>query len=220
MRRIVGAIVFVVIATAFAVPGSVAAGPTEPNIIPRTELPYGVSYVAWTERSLNWVFGATAERSPLAHADRCANYPHLSIETVSNVNFGETVKVHCTISRRTPVLVSPGGGGCDSSLGGPTTAAALKSCAEEGIAGLTNFRVIIDGSEVQDIESFRFETPVFTIRYRPGNIFAVPPGGYRSVGISYMLMLRPLHAGKHTIVVHDESSNGKVAQLTMFLTVV
>ena len=62
-------------------------------------------------------------------------------------------------------------------------------------------------------------TSVFDFRYQPDNLFDVEPGVYRGVAIGYFLMLRPLPAGNHTVVVRD-GADGEIAQMTGFFKVV
>jgi hypothetical protein len=221
MRRSIRAVLFMLLGALWVLPSTAsAANDTGPSIFPRTVKPYGVSYGAWTERQLQWAFGSTAARDPIAHPENCSLHQQDGLFFGTNVAFGSARTVTCTIRAGTPLLFSPGGGGCDSSLGGPNTREDLLACTTDGIAGLTAFDVTIDTVEVPEIERFRFQTPVFNFRYAAGNSYGVPAGTYKALGVAYTIVIRPLPKGVHTIALHDELVSGRSADITFRLRVV
>ncbi len=219
MRRIMVSFGLVPVLVALIGTGVLAAQGPQPNIAPPTVNPYGVSYERWTGRWFEWMFGSAERTSPIAHPERCTSNLHGRIWFMPHAAFGTSAKAHCTISTGTPILLSAGGASCDQSELDTNIPSELTACANAYFAALSKFRVIVDGVEVKRLERFHFVTAPVVIRYRANNLFEVPPGGYWGVVNAYVLMLRPLPAGNHTVIVQDESE-GKVARMTSFFKVV
>jgi hypothetical protein len=220
MRRVLCALLFVALAVLWALPSTASAADTsQPSIFGRTAKPYGVSYGVWTERYWNWVLGPSPAQSPLAHPERCANFMQGKVFFITNGFFGTTGHASCTVPAGTPLLISPGGGTCDTTTG-PATAAELRACDEDYLTQFTAFDVTIDTVEVPLIERYRFETPAFKLVLKPDNLLGVRAGTYQAVAISYTLLVRPLPKGVHTIVVHDELVSGQSADFQVRLRVV
>ena len=58
----------------------------------------------------------------------------------------------------------------------------------------------VDGVAMENIEAYRFESPLFAFTLPDPNILGVPGGGPGlAVGDGYYAMLLPLSAGEHTI---------------------
>lgn len=178
--------------------------------------PYGETYETWAQRWLQWAFGTPIPDNPIVESG-CDNLVG-RIWFMPHTYIGNRAKIHCTISDRTPVLLSAGGVLCDTS-DGPASGSELRVCAINEFDSLSNFRVWVDGVRIQELEQWIFLTPVFSIRYPEDNLFGVVPGTYRAAAKAYMLMLRPLSPGRHTVIVHDEYQ-GEAARFTTFLKVV
>ncbi len=218
MRRVLIALSLVTALIATGGTVSVAADDSQPNIAHPTVDPYGASYATWAQRWAQWAFGTPVATNPLVRP-ACATSQVDRIWYMPHTFIGNSAKLHCSIAERTPILLSAGGAFCDSSDAELSSSARLRACAEQEFDGLTNFRVWVDGVRVEDLDQYLITTPAFRLRYPPDNLFGVRPGAYRAVFVGYFLMLRPLPAGRHTVIVHDEFE-GDVARVTAFLNVV
>ena len=215
MRRIFGIVVLAMGLAAFASPVSAREPDPADGIFHPVRDPYGVTPETWLQRYMQWIFGGTTSTNPLV-APRCSNVVG-GVWYMPHTFFDNGVKLHCTVSAATPILLSPGGYLCDTAEGfSPGT---LRSCAEVGYDELKNFRLWIDGVRIWDLEQWVVATPVYLIRYPEDNIWEVRPGAYRAAAKAGIMMLRPLSVGRHTIIVHDQFGPD-VARVTAFLKVV
>jgi hypothetical protein len=107
------------------------------------------------------------------------------------------------------------------------TEESLLAQAEEILAQQRNLKLIIDGEQIRDLESYLVTNPTFfTVELPEDNIFGISAGSYEAVAVGYWVLIEGLSAGEHTITVdgkmHGQTSFGKVdfrSQATYHLTV-
>jgi hypothetical protein len=82
-----------------------------------------------------------------------------------------------------------------------TDHASLSSCANGHVDQTSGLAATIDGRPVQQISSYRGESPEFSFGPTPDpNVLGVEPGlTGNSVDVGFYLLLTPLPVGKHTI---------------------
>ncbi len=88
--------------------------------------------------------------------------------------------------------------------------ADLRACAATEVERYTAITVSVDGQAISDIVTYRAATPLFTISLPPNNVFAVPTSVSSAIADGHEVMLAPLPAGDHEIVVHLELTDGTV----------
>ena len=80
------------------------------------------------------------------------------------------------------------------------TIAELRACAASGFDIATVLECEVDGDPVENILSYRAESPVFSGVIGPSNPFGFPPHPYGpAVADGIWIMVRPLSPGEHTI---------------------
>lgn len=129
----------------------------------------------------------------------------------------------CTVPAGTPVFVPIAGTECSTLEPPPFTGEddeALRACAAADAERYTNIAVTVDGEPVEGIGNYRAASPVFTLDLPEANVLAVPAGKGDAAADGYAVMLAPLDAGEHEVVIHVESVDGyalpdMVLQLTV-----
>ena len=79
--------------------------------------------------------------------------------------------------------------------------ASLRACANGHIDGASGIFAMIDGAPVNDLNDFRFESPLFEFGPLPeNNLLGAPEGSTSpSVDAGYYLLFSPLSPGEHEI---------------------
>lgn len=78
------------------------------------------------------------------------------------------------------------------------TEAQLRSCAVNGDQGGIA-QVSIDGVNLQSLQTYKVQSPLFTSTFPKDNIFGAPAGPTQSVSDGIFLVLQPLSPGNHTV---------------------
>jgi hypothetical protein len=86
----------------------------------------------------------------------------------------------------------------------------LRSCAAtfRDAIGEKTLAATIHGKKVDELASFRAQSPVFGFTLPAGNLFGVDQGAGFLVSDRYWLMLRPLSPGKHKIYFEGAYKSG------------
>jgi hypothetical protein len=105
----------------------------------------------------------------------------------------------CTISSQQSILVPLINVECSTAEEDGETPAELRKCARDIADQFTDLSLVIDGTPVADLTTFRVGSPVFTFTAAAGNVFGIPAGTTRSVADGYWVLIRPLAPGTHTI---------------------
>ena len=169
----------------------------------------GLDLAEWSARQWQWTLSqpipgnpgqdVTGERCGTGQAGRVFFLPH---------NFPP-----CHVPANTLLLVPIAGTECSTAEPPPFHGAdeqELRACATSDVDRYTNISVRIDGEAVPDIASFRVFSPMFTVTLPEQNVLGVPAGAIQVVADGYQLLLAPLPAGEHEIMVHVELVDGTV----------
>jgi hypothetical protein len=65
--------------------------------------------------------------------------------------------------------------------------------------GVTDLELTIDGVNIQDLEKYRAQSPLFNLTFSNGNLGGVAPGPSQGVADGFCAILPPLTPGIHTI---------------------
>jgi hypothetical protein len=93
-----------------------------------------------------------------------------------------------------------------------------RAMIKEFIDGAFNLSCTIDGQQVNNLDKYRFQSPVFKVTVPENNIYGIEKGTFPAVDDGCYLLLEPLPAGVHTIQFHAEAAWGQVT-VTYHLTV-
>jgi len=225
----VSASALIVIAVTLLLAGSSAqAGSPNPGVLPVNSTPYGKTYGEWSAKWWQWDLSLPATAHPLFDTADCSAGQSGQVWFLGgkscatpappggcNANLAERT---CTvphgkalffpiINAEDSVIEENNGFGC-----GPTnpTETDLRNCAAFIINGVTDLLCEIDGRAVNNLDSFRVQSPLFTFTLAShDNLLAAvgeagTPDGASSQSVSdgIYVMLAPLSAGAHTLHFH------------------
>ena len=200
----------------------VEAAPDKPEglVYAAGEEIHGSSLGEWSARYWQWVTSLPVGENP-------AQEP-----TGALCGYGQTGPVFfiprnmppCTVPAGVSVFLPIAGSQC-STLEPPPfhgdDEVSLMACAAVEADRYAGIIVRVNGEVVPNVEHYRTASPVFAMQLPEDNILAVPAGTGLAVADGYHVVLRPLLAGTHEIVVHVEVIDGyALPDKTLHLTVV
>jgi hypothetical protein len=163
--------------------------------------PYGLAFPQWSEKWWNWMISIPQPQNPLNDetGKNCANgQNNPNVWFMTGTGSGSVVR-SCTIPSSKAILIQPAGNEC-SFAENPSlkTESELRSCAISGDQ-VNSIHVSIDGKDVQNLQNYIVQTPLFNLSFPQDNIFSALAGPSKAVGHAYVVFLKPLKAGKHDI---------------------
>jgi hypothetical protein len=192
-----------------------SAAEKSPRTFKPQSQPRGLSYGEWQVRWFQWQFG-TAAGIAAALDETGANCTEgLQPQRVwfsTIVTHSGTTTRSCTLPAGTALFILTVANECSDIEPPPffgTTEAELRECAASGFDEFFSGPVslTVDGVAVQNLRSFRTQTPLFQYTLPVDNLYGFPAGTTATAAINdgMFVMLKPLHPGQHTIVIHIES---------------
>jgi hypothetical protein len=201
------------------------------GVYPPNARPYGVSQEEWHARFTNWWIGIPEVRHPMYDPDGrfCQENQSGKVFFLSSVFLdpGGTFVRNCTVASNKALFLPVSGTFCSPFTDGTTTPEESTECAQFFTDAAINLAVQIDGREIR-WQNHRSTTAPFNMYAPDGNVlepFGFPTGGFPiddAVADGYMLMLKPMSVGQHTIHVYGENLffPGAFWDLTLNLNVV
>ncbi len=195
-----------------------------PGILPPGSSPYGHTYAEWTAAWWQWALTMPLDNSPLAETADCSagQSGHVWFLGGSFVS-AEAVR-NCTVPAGKAIFFPVLNTECSTAEPDPfhgDTQAQLSECAKGWVDGATGV-CTLDGELVQNLEAYRFQSPLFEFGPLPeNNVLFIDAGlSGQSVSDGYWLMLAPLPVGGHVIDFVGIFANGFTFHITYNLTVV
>jgi hypothetical protein len=188
-------------------------------VVPATSNAYGRSIVQWQEAWIRWAFTTPGDENPLLNPTRCG-------EIVDGVFFltaatESGLEADCTVPVGIPILVPAAGTMGVQGLHAQTQEQLLAGIQAK-MDTLEFARVSVDGINVPLSGVLRF-TSTFKAHFEEGNFFdqmGSPVHGSRRVASAGIFVrLRPLLAGKHTIMTADQFTSADTLDITFHVTV-
>ena len=189
--------------------GALLASNPNPGIVPPHSRPHGMTYGEWGARWWQWVFSIPAASNPVLDSTGayCGVGQSGGVWFLAGT-FGGDATRNCTVPPGRMLFFPIVNVECSTLEGNGATEAALRACANGWIndnLAVATLSATIDGVPVQNLGSYRAESPLFTFTLPPGNVFeffGIPaPAGTTSPAVAdgIWLMLTPLPAGNHTV---------------------
>lgn len=208
------AVALVGVVLVLTVPGATAfARNLNPGVLPPTSHAFGMTYGEWSAKHWQWDYSMPADHHPLFDTADCSTGQSGKVwflgGTFTVVQNGNTVigtaNRNCTVPTGKAIFFPIIDAECATAEGNGSTEEELSACAKDIIDHTTELNCEIDGVSVQNVETYRVQSPLFVWGPLPANnIFQDPvdfPAGTTSDSVSdgFFLMLAPLSAGQHTI---------------------
>ena len=196
-----------------------------PRVLPPNSAPHGLTYGEWSARWIKWAYEPPPANNPVLDTTgaNCGVGQTGHVWFLAGTFNAGTVVRSCTIPPGQMIFFPVGNGFC---AGDGLDFAGERACATQFAAGLSNFRVEIDGDPVNGLDSSLFQnyyralSPQYDLVLGADNIFGAPAGTYTpGAADGVYLMLAPLSPGQHTIHIHADVNAGGQIDATYFLTV-
>jgi hypothetical protein len=203
------------------VPGAFAKNPN-PGVLPPQSHAFGMTYGEWSAAWWQWAFSLPTDHHPLFDTADCSagqsgKVFFLGGTFVTTMNPSGTIvgvaNRNCTVPAGKALFFPIINTECSTLEGNGTTDAALRECAEFFQDHAIDLEGTIDGVPLQNLESYRVQSPLFTYGPLPNkNVlqsFGVnAPAGATSPAVAdgVYLLLAPLSVGNHTLHFSGDQS--------------
>ncbi len=178
-----------------------AAAEKLPTVLPVGANPFGASYAEWSARWWQWALSLPADAHPLLDSAGC-DAGQSGLAWFLGGSFADaTVVRDCTVPAGKPIFFPVLNTECSTIEGPPFfggNEAELRDCAATIMDTAVGLFTTIDGVAVQNLSSFRVQSPLYEFSAPDGGLFGGAVTG-ASVSDGVYLMLAPLSAGAHTI---------------------
>jgi hypothetical protein len=190
----------------------------EPNKIKKADhlevfqidsIPYGQSYVKWTEKWWQWVFSIPKEENPIIDmtGEKCSKGQEGPVWYLAGTTRNRSnAKRICIIPRAKsilfPVIVSQ----FSHSERPALTKRELVKYTSKDIEQTNFLEVIIDDIHLSHLSKFRIQSS-FTLDIIEDNIWDLKPGPTWAASDGFWVFLKPLNKGKHSIGFHGVEPN-------------
>jgi hypothetical protein len=114
---------------------------------------------------------------------------------------GGAVTRQCTIPADKAILMPIINVECDTAADPSRTEADLRSCAKADQDTVIEKEITIDGINVGNLDSYRFQSPLFNVTFPENNIAGVQPQTAEAISDGFWILLEPLSPGSHEIHV-------------------
>ena len=173
------------------------------QIYPIDSKPFGISMADWSVIWWKWLLGAPQESSP-AWDDTGKNcnvsQTNPNVWFLAQTGSGPAERT-CTIPADRAILFPVAINECSFAENVELkTERELLDCAKSGNE-VTVIKAIVDGKPIEDLQSYRVSSKIFDVTMPANNIFGVPncPCKTKAVSDAFMVFLKPLSPGKHTL---------------------
>ena len=172
-----------------------------PGVLPPGSHAFGLSQGEWSAKWWQWAFSFRADAHPLLDTAGCDAGQSGPVWFLGGSFVNTTVVRECTVPAGKVIFFPVLNTECSTIEGPPffgSNEAELRACA----AAVTNTGMFatIDGVAVQNLSSYRVQSPLYVFSAPDGGLFGGPVSGAQSISDGVWLMLAPLSAGRtHTI---------------------
>jgi hypothetical protein len=171
------------------------------KILPPDSEAYGATYPEWTAGWWAWALSIPQDQNPTNDdtGKNCEQRQTGPVWFLAGTSGGSAVR-ECTVPHGKAIFFPILNSECSySEFPSFSTEAELRSCSKSLFDLVTNLKLTINGSRVQNLEQYRVESPLFNVTFPASNIYGVPPGPSQAVSDGFWIMLNPLPVGKHQI---------------------
>jgi hypothetical protein len=176
-----------------------------PAVYPPDASPLGRNHRTWEGAYQIWLTEIPRKENPLLHPDS----PR-TCEMVDGAVMLGPAGANCAVPVGAPLMFSSWFWECSTAEGNGESWFRLRRCATRQFQRDHNprvfrMRVLVDGERLSRVRRWIFRTPGEIIDFPERNIWHAEPGPSRSVTKGFLIILRPLDPGLHTIRVRTKS---------------
>jgi hypothetical protein len=171
------------------------------GVFPPDSKPYGLTYGEWTAKWWQWAFSMPEPLNPLVDdtGRNCANNQTGPVWFLAGTGGGAVTR-ECTIPSDKGILLPIINIACDSATEPALdTEEELRSCAKADQDLVIAKQITVDGVNIGNLDSYRFQSPLFSLTFPESNIAGVPPQTAQAISDGFWILLEPLPPGSHEI---------------------
>jgi hypothetical protein len=178
-----------------------SSGKSSLGVLPPDSKPSGLTYGEWTAKWWQWAYLAPEADNPLVDdtGRNCANNQTGPVWFLAGTGGGAVTR-ECTIPSDKAILIPIINVICDSATD-PSfdTEAELRACAKADQDTVIGKEITVDGINIGNLDSYRFQSPLFSLIYPENNIAGLAPQTAQAVSDGFWILLEPLSPGTHEI---------------------
>jgi hypothetical protein len=163
--------------------------------------PYGLTYGEWTAKWWQWAYLMPEANNPMVDdtGKNCANNQTGLVWFLAGTGGGAVTR-ECTIPSDKAILIPIVNVECDSAVDSSLdTEAELRACAKADQDTVIAKEITVDGFNIGNLDSYRFQSPLFNLTFPENNIAGVAPQTAKAVSDGFWILLEPLSPGSHEI---------------------
>jgi hypothetical protein len=170
------------------------------RVFPPDSKPYNLTYSEWTAKWWQWAYSMPEAANPVVDdtGKNCANNQTGPVWFLAGTGGGAVTR-QCTIPADKGILIPIINVECDTASDPSGTEADLRSCAKADQDQVIAKELTIDGVNIGNLDSYRFQSPLFNLTYPENNIAGVAPQTTKAISDGFWLLLEPLSPGSHEI---------------------
>jgi hypothetical protein len=171
-----------------------------PGVFSVSSRPYGFTYGEWSAKFWQWMLPIPSSTNPLNDKTGalCGQNQNGPVWFLPGSNLGPVVR-NCTVPEGKAILFAALTSECSfAEYPTDSTESQLRSCAinqDEG--GIPH--VSIDGVDLQALNTYKVQSPLFNFNFPKDNVFGAPAGPTQAVSDGIFIILQPLRPGDHSL---------------------
>jgi hypothetical protein len=168
------------------------------NIFPIDSRPYNSTYGEWSAKWWIWVLSIPEDNNPVTDptGEKCAINQEGPVWFLAGTT-GGSVNRECDVPAGKAILFSPLNIECSfAEFPAMKTEQELRDCAQWPGASV---KASIDGKNIEGIEQFKVQSPLFDVTLPESNIFGAPAGPTKAVSGGWWVLIKPLSPGNHQL---------------------
>jgi hypothetical protein len=180
---------------------SADVGSNNKGVFSPDSTPYGITYGEWTAKWWQWSFSMPESDNPLVDdtGKNCAKNQSGPVWFLAGTG-GGSVSRECTVPAGKGILIPIINVECDSASDSSLdTEEELRACAKADQDQVIEKEIIVDGIKIEDLDKYRFQSPLFNLTFPENNIAGLMPQTSKAVSDGFWVLLEPLSPGRHDI---------------------
>ena len=172
-----------------------------PNVLAADSKQYGTSYAEWGAKWQQWLISVPQSLNPANDptGKNCPQNQNGPVWFLAGTTGGSAERT-CTIPAGKAIFFPIIASECDyASYPNVKSEPGLVLCAQADDNRAINVKATLDGVNLKQLDKYRVTSPLFSITYRPNNVFGLPPGQTQGIVDGYWVFLQPLSPGKHEL---------------------
>lgn len=163
--------------------------------------PYNMTYGEWTAKWWQWAYSMPEALNPMNDdtGRNCANNQTGPVWFLAGTGGGAVTR-QCTIPSDKAILIPIINVECDSATDPALDSEAeIRACAKADQDTVIVKEITVDGTNVGNLDNYRFQSPLFNLTFPENNIAGVTPQTAKAVSDGFWVLLEPLSPGMHDI---------------------